>query len=148
MIVKEVMSNSIVTVNDFDTLTDAAALMEEYNVGFLAVQNARGETIGAVTDRDIVIRGISRGLEVMYTPVKRVTTNSLVSCRFDASIETALKMMMVYKIRRIVVVDAKGHPMGVVSLGDLAAGIHEPGFAGEALKQISSISTESVVSGV
>jgi CBS domain-containing protein len=123
LIVEEAMTPYLETIEDFEPLSAAAALMEELDIGMLAVLDPKCHVIGVVTDRDIVIRGVSHGCEPIYTPVSHVTTRFPVSCRCDASIETAMELMKKHKIRRLLVVDRYGFPVGILTLRDLAVHI-------------------------
>jgi predicted transcriptional regulator len=72
-----------------------------------------------VTDRDIVVRGICKGISA-DEPVEKVMTNHCVSIRRDESAVKALEMMGEYQVRRIVVTNEENKLAGVISLGDFA----------------------------
>jgi CBS domain-containing protein len=58
----------VVTIEPSASLADAARAMREANVGMLPVVDA-GRVTGVITDRDIVVRGIARAVNVSSTAV-------------------------------------------------------------------------------
>ena len=58
-----VMNRSFETLSESDTIARAAGLMAEAGVGFLPVCGTDRKVIGVVTDRDLVTRGLARGLD-------------------------------------------------------------------------------------
>jgi CBS domain-containing protein len=121
--VREVMTAAPETVTPETTLRDAAALMERMDIGnVLVVDN--DELRGIVTDRDIAVRAVAKGLSAAKTPVREVFTPSAVSVSPTSTVQEAIELMREHDIRRVPVVES-GVPVGIVSLGDLAAS-HEP----------------------
>ncbi|MFL5254270.1 MAG: CBS domain-containing protein [Rhodopila sp.] len=135
MKISDVMTPNPQTVTPGDTLQRAAQLMDELNVGILPVCES-GRLTGVLTDRDIVVRSTSVGQDPCATRVETVMTIEPRSLRPDDSVQEALRLMEQQQLRRLPVLDARGTPVGIVSLGDLAAaGTPE---AGEALEDIST----------
>ena len=115
--IRDVLKGDPVTVEASATVQDAAKLMDEKDIGnVLVVEN--GEVQGIVTDRDIVVRVISKG-DGPDASVREACTTDLETLEPDASIEDAIKKMEQGNVRRLPVVE-DGKPVGVVSLGDLA----------------------------
>jgi CBS domain-containing protein len=105
------------TVTPDTTIRDAAATMERADVGnLLVVENE--QLRGIVTDRDIAVRAVGRGLDPSVT-VRDVQTPSTVSVSPTATVAEAVAVMRDNDVRRVPVVEA-GRPIGIVSLGDLA----------------------------
>jgi CBS domain-containing protein len=101
------------------TLSDAAKLMRERDVGGLIVSDRQGRLCGFITDRDITIRGIALGSNAGALPVGEICSRYLISMAPETSVDEALATMKKESIRRIAVVK-DGSPVGIVSLGDLA----------------------------
>ncbi len=59
MLVNRLMSSPVVSVVPHKTIREAAALMRRHDIGALAVAE-RGHLVGMVTDRDMVVRVLSR----------------------------------------------------------------------------------------
>jgi CBS domain-containing protein len=137
MKVQETMARHIHRAGADESLRAVAVRMRRHGVGFMPAMEGT-EVVGVVSDRDIVIRAVAEGMDPDGTPVREVMTPGLQSCHQDDSIEEAAERMRAYKIRRLVVMDDEGQPIGVVSLGDLAASAQREELAGRTLKDICS----------
>jgi CBS domain-containing protein len=78
-----------------------------------------------LTDRDIAVRAVARGLDASSTPVREVLSASTVAISPTSSVQEAIELMRRHDIRRLPVVES-GRPIGILSLGDLAVS-REPG---------------------
>ena len=117
------------------TLEDAAKLMKKEDVGWLPVVS-EGKVLGALTDRDIVIRGVAEGKNPRAEAVRAIAVTPPICCKSDATPEDAARLMMSKKIRRLLVVNDQELPLGVVTIGDLATQIEDDALAGEVLDYI------------
>ncbi|MBI2390664.1 MAG: CBS domain-containing protein [Deltaproteobacteria bacterium] len=115
----EVMSREVQSVRQRDTVLAAAKLMRHANVGFLPVSDDDGRVVGALTDRDIVVRLAADGRD-WHTPIGDIMTTELVSCRPHDGLEIAEQLMRAHHTARVVCVDDDGRARGVVSLSDVA----------------------------
>ncbi len=115
--VREVMTAAPETVTPDTTIHDAAAMMERADVGNLLVVEDE-QLRGIVTDRDIAVRAVARGLAPSVA-VREVQSPSAVSVSPTATVAEAIAVMRDNDVRRVPVVEA-GRPIGIVSLGDLA----------------------------
>ncbi|MFD5576976.1 CBS domain-containing protein, partial [Streptomyces pseudogriseolus] len=77
---------------------------------------------GVLTARDIVLRGFAVGQVPVATTVGSLCTRPpLVTLDPDDTTDHAVALMREHAVRRLPVVEHGGCPVGVVSLGDLAA---------------------------
>ena len=106
------------TVDASDTITDAARVMRDSDIGDVVVMED-GQVSGIVTDRDIVVRAVSEGRDPDSTPVSEVCTTGVETIEPEASVDDALSLMREKDIRRLPVAKS-GRPVGIISLGDLA----------------------------
>jgi CBS domain-containing protein len=136
MLVRDVMSSNVVAVAPNATLATAAKQMRGADVGWLPVIQD-GDLRGVVTDRDIVVRGISEGLDPSSTPVQDVMSDEVVWCQPTSSLEEAAKLMEGRKIRRLLVKDETDELVGALSLGDVAVRAVGHDTAGEVLENVS-----------
>ena len=130
--VREVMTAAPETVTPKTTLAEAAKLMERLDIGDVLV--VEGEQLrGIVTDRDIAVRGVARGLDPSTAKVRDVFTPNAVSISPTDSVQQGIHLMRDHDVRRLPVVES-GRAIGIVSLGDLAA-------SREASRLLADIST-------
>jgi CBS domain-containing protein len=116
--INEVMTHDPQTVSADGTLTDAARMMRDADVGAIVVDRD-GAIAGVVTDRDIVVRAVADGRDPGSTKVGDVATGSVVTVTPDQSLDDARRLMREHDVRRIVV-EQGGRAAGILSLGDLA----------------------------
>lgn len=118
MKIKDCMSSDVQIAQPDDTLEGAAQAMADIDVGFLPVRND-DRLVGVITDRDITIRGIARGLGPEAL-VRDVMSREVMYCFDDEAIEDVLENMGDIQVRRLPVLNRDRRLVGIVSLGDLA----------------------------
>ena len=134
MQVREIMSKDVKIASPKDTIQKAAKLMKQVDCGSLPVgENDR--LIGAITDRDIAVRGIAKG-KGPKTAVRDVMTNDVQYCFDDEDIAHVARNMGEQQIRRLPVVDREKRLVGILALADITAA-QEGGPASDALEGIS-----------
>ena len=137
MRINQVMTRKVETIAPTATLERAAETMESRNVGLLPVMDG-DKVVGVLSDRDLVLRAIARGLNPKSWLVRDVMTNSVLSCREDDTVADACNLMERNLVRRLVVVDENQKLVGIVSLDDLAAKTHSEGLAGQIIAKVSA----------
>lgn len=130
------MTRNIVTVSPQQTISEAAQIMSQYNIGSVpVVQN--GQCVGIITDRDITLRVTAKGQDAGMTKVESVMSKNVVTGNPQMSVQEAANLMAQNQIRRLPVVDNNNQICGIVALGDLAVQNVYQDEAGEALSSIS-----------
>lgn len=130
MNVGDVCSREVVLVERSASIQQAAGLMREHHVGSLLVVGAApegGQTVlGIVTDRDIAIEAVARGVDTARTEVARVANGPLAAVPASASFEEAIVAMKERGVRRLLVSSDDGALLGVVAADDLLGALgHE-----------------------
>jgi signal-transduction protein with cAMP-binding, CBS, and nucleotidyltransferase domain len=138
MRVSEVMHTPAVTCARTATLREVGQLMERRRVGSVIVIDEVGEVAGIVTDRDIVLRAVSKGRSADIR-VDAVMTRNVATISARADIADAAATMMKRRVRRLPVVDETG-AHGVVALDDLVRNMSRQ--ADEMTELLRSQSTE------
>ena len=129
MQVKEVMSKDFKIIKPTTTLREAAEYMKECDCGYLPV-GSDDRLTGAVTDRDIIVRGIAAG----HTPddtVEDIMTRKIMYCFESDDVEDAAEKMKKEQIRRLAVLDKDKRMTGIVTVGDIARACNDNQLAGE-----------------
>lgn len=97
----------------------AAGRMHARKVGALVVLNKVREPVGMVTDRDLAVRVLAKGLDPTQTTLAEVMTRAPRTVREETPIEDALRLMRAGAFRRVPVVDHAGKLAGLVTLDDI-----------------------------
>jgi CBS domain-containing protein len=105
------------------TVRAAAERMADEGVGCLIVIDRAGALSGVITDRDIVVRVVSEGMDPATTTVGEVMSEPPVTISHTAGIDEAARLMRETGVRRLPMIDRHGKPVGVVSLDDLLAAV-------------------------
>jgi CBS domain-containing protein len=133
MQVRDVMSTNVQSCSNQDDLSSVASKMQALDIGSLPVVE-NNQVVGMVTDRDMVVRGLTNGAP--NDSIQTVMSNNVITVSSSASLEEAAQLMSQHQVRRLPVVD-NGNLVGMVSLGDLATREQADQKAGQALTQIS-----------
>ena len=118
MKVSEVMTREVQTVSPDQAAQEAASFMLQADAGSIPVTEG-DRLVGMITDRDIAVRGIAKGLGP-DTPVRELMTRDIVCVRMDEDCDEAANKMSEAQVRRLPVIDDQQNLCGIVSLGDLA----------------------------
>lgn len=135
MRIAEVMTSDVAVVRPQDSVRHAARRMDELNIGSLPVCDGK-RLVGVITDRDITVRVTAAGLDPEDTEVSNAMSQDVRWCWADDDVEEVSELMGEAQIRRVPVINADKHLVGMVSLGDLSTK-HAPGAA-ETLEEVST----------
>ncbi len=130
MRVKEAMNKSFKIVKPDTTLREAAEYMKECDCGYLPV-GENDKLTGAVTDRDIIVRGIAAGHNPDDATVDNVMTQKIIYCFEDDDVEDAAKRMKEEQIRRLVVLNKDKRMTGIITVGDIARASNDNNLTGD-----------------
>lgn len=119
MQVKDIMCTDVRIINPDTTLREAAECMKERDCGYLPVGRDDRLT-GAVTDRDIIVRGLAAGHNPDDTTVDAVMTQKIRYCFENDDVKDAAEKMKEEQIRRLVVLNDAKRMTGVITIGDIA----------------------------
>ncbi len=129
------MRRPVLTASLNEDVAHAATRMRDANVGFLPVCDADGQAVGILTDRDVAVRVCAEGLPGS-THVVSVMSSGVVSCAPEDDVSWAAALMSSGRKSRVLVVDELGHPIGVISLSDLAR--YDPRGAAFAVRDVAA----------
>lgn len=107
----------VVILHPDSPVLDAARAIEQNRIGAVVVQD-RGRLVGILTDRDLAVRALGRGLDAKATRLSEVMTPSPVTLTPADRREDAIRLMQERNIRRIPLVE-EGRVVGMVTLDDL-----------------------------
>ena len=135
--VKDIMNDEVLTVADSDEMHTAAKIIFDAQVTGAPVVNGFGECVGMLSASDFVGRDAGRhDLQILtrtnpYEPYRIECLNDnlvgthmspvLQTISEDALVLAAARVLCNEGIHRLVVVDEKKHPVGIVSTLDIVA---------------------------
>lgn len=116
--VKDIMAHYIAIIDPNESLQEAASKMQIIDCGALPV--GKGNKLeGIITDRDIVIRAVSKGKNPAKEQVKDYMTATVDYCRDTDTLQKAADQMHKYQVSRLIVKDSDGNVSGIISLGHI-----------------------------
>jgi len=137
--VKDVMSTRVVWIKKDATFRTMAAALRDHRVSAFPVLDDHGKVIGVVSEADMLtkeaLNSEPEGMPGMITGLLRrkehekargITAGDLMTSppivvAPDDTVERAARLMYTRKVKRLPVVDANGHLVGIVSRADLLA---------------------------
>ena len=133
---KDVMTRQVDVISPEASIAEAALRMRTGDFGLLPVgENDR--MIGAISDRDIVVRAVAQG-KSPDTQVREVMSEGILWAYDDDSVEDAVKIMSKHQVRRLPIINHDKRLVGIMALGDLAVNKAERQPAAKALAEISA----------
>jgi CBS domain-containing protein len=122
------MAHTISTAGPGDSIQRVAQLMKQEDAGFMPIVDDGGRLVGVITDRDIVLRCIAEGHDVLRETAEHCMSSSPVTVEADSEIENAARIMSEHEVRRLPVIEG-GRLVGVLSHGNLVQAMHSEGPA-------------------
>lgn len=116
LILKE-KGSEVRSINKDSTIEECSKKMTEHRVGALLVMQG-DEPIGILSERDIIGRVLSKGLDFKTTKVVDVMSKDLIIITKDTPIKEAMAIMTEKRCRHLPVMDGK-KVIGLISIGDL-----------------------------
>jgi len=104
------------------TALEAAHLMRKRHTGDLVVvedDQERSEPLGVITDRDIVIEVLAKGLDPSTTLVGSIMRKPVVIAHESEDSAETLERMKAHGVRRMPVVGSRGKLVGIVTADDI-----------------------------
>ena len=135
--VKDVMTTRVVSVTKHASFRTMAAALREHRVSAFPVVDDDGKVIGVVSEADMLakeaLKSEPEGMPGMITGILRrkehekargttageLMTSPAVTVTPDDTIQRAARLMYSRKVKRLPVVDANGHLVGIIGRTDL-----------------------------
>jgi len=135
---RDLMTDSPAVVTPETSAQDAARMMQDNDCGSLPVVESRNsmKLVGMVTDRDLAIRVLGRGMDG-NTPVREAMTKNVSSVKVDDDLRAVERVMTGQQVRRVPVVDNQDRVVGIVAQADLARELGTSQEVGRVVEKIS-----------
>jgi CBS domain-containing protein len=134
--IHEVMTERPRAVTPQTSVREAAQLMEQEDVGSLPIVEDQARLVGIVTDRDVALRVVGRGLDPDATQVREVASTELYALGPNDDLDEALTMMARAQVRRLPIVVRDNELVGMLAQADVARAAKEK-QSGEVVEAIS-----------
>jgi CBS domain-containing protein len=120
--VEDIMSRDVVTVQTSQTIKNAARSMAKFGVSGLVVLH-EGNLVGLLTERDILTRVVTSGINPESVHVRDVMSEPVIVVSPAMPLEKAVNIMFNEKIKKLPVVHKNEEHIklvGILSLTDVA----------------------------
>jgi len=118
MILASLIRNpQVISLPPTSSVAEAAVKMAANNIGSVVVMD--GESlVGIFSERDLLNRVVSKGLEPKTTPLSQVMSKNVRTVDVNQSVENCFKKMEETKSRRMVIVDGE-KIVGIVTMRNI-----------------------------
>jgi CBS domain-containing protein len=110
--------SEVVSIRPDVTISEAADILAEHNIGALVVSVDGDAVAGIISERDIVRDLAEFGASCLDKSVGELMTSPVTTCSSHATTDEVMAIMTEGRIRHVPVVD-EGHLVGIVSIGDV-----------------------------
>jgi CBS domain-containing protein len=118
MLLRDIMTEHVVTASPATPVHRVAELMRDRNVGSVVLADDAGRPVGMITDRDLTITVLA-GRGDGGAAAEQCATSPVVTGEADMALEEAAGLMVGHRIRRLPVMDGESL-VGIVTLDDIA----------------------------
>ena len=118
MLVKEIMTKRVITIDQEKTIFDASVLYKKHKIGCLVVKENEN-CVGIVTERDIIERTICEKKSPEVTKVKEIMSTNIFTIHSLSKIEDAVELMINNSLKKLPVVK-NGDIVGIVTATDIS----------------------------
>ena len=119
MKVKDAMHKGVEWVSPETPLVEVAKRMKKLDIGSIPV-GENDKLTGMITDRDIVLRCVASNGDLSKSFARDAMSKGIHCCKASDDIDTAIKKMSEYKVRRLPVIDDNKRMVGMLAWGDIS----------------------------
>lgn len=134
---RDIMTRNVTTCSLSTNIQKIAQLMRFEDIGAIPVLNDEGKLEGIVTDRDIVISGLTKDKADLELKAEDCMSTDLYFAQQNDRLVDVIREMGDHQIRRVPVVDSRNRLVGIISMADVATQTRKDKELGEALEEIS-----------
>jgi CBS domain-containing protein len=134
---RDVMTRNVTVCNKNTSIYEAARLMRDEDIGALPVVDENGKLAGIVTDRDLVVQGLTSDRNEADLRVEDCMTTDLFTADQNERLVDVIREMGDHQVRRVPVVDKRERLVGIISMADIAVQTSKDRELEEALEEIS-----------
>jgi len=118
LLVKEVMTKKVITIERNKTVFDACNTYKNFKVGCLIVTD-NNKCVGMVTERDLIERTICVRKDPEKTLVGEIMSSDIITIHALEKVETAIEYMEFFKIKKLPVA-VNDEIVGIITVTDIS----------------------------
>ena len=118
MLIREVMTETVVTAPPDRTVREIAEMMRERNVGSVVLIEEQ-RPVGFLTDRDLAVSVLADGRDLGDHAADHASS-PVITASAEMQVEEAAELMVRHGVRRLVIVDDE-RLTGILTLDDIAS---------------------------
>ena len=123
ILVKDLMSTNVNVFENESTAKEVVEAMSNCDLDFVIVVQSRKPT-GIITERDVIVRMLTQGLDPSTVIARAIYTNPLVTIEETATVQEAADLMKEWKIKHLPVT-SNGKIAGMLNYLDIAFNVPE-----------------------
>jgi CBS domain-containing protein len=138
---RDIMTRNVTTCQRNTPIAEAARIMRDEDVGALPVVGEDGRVEGIVTDRDLVVSGLTSDRPEAELRVEDCMSTDLFTANQNDRIVDVIREMGDHQVRRIPIVDGRNRLVGIIAMADIATQTDKDMELAEALEDVSKPSS-------
>jgi CBS domain-containing protein len=123
LVVKDLMSTDVNVFENESTVDNIVKTMSDCDADYVIVVQSKKPT-GIITERDVIVRMLTQGLDPKVVIARAVYTNPLVTIEETETVDEAAKLMLDWKIKHLPVT-REGKIVGMINYLDIAFNVPE-----------------------
>lgn len=123
VLVKDLMSTNVNVFENESTVDQVVQAMSNCDVDYVIVVQSKKPT-GIITERDVIVRMLTQGLDPSVVIARAIYTNPLVTIEETETVEEAAKLMKEWNIKHLPVT-REGRIAGMLNYLDIAFNVPE-----------------------
>jgi CBS domain-containing protein len=138
---RDIMTRDLMTVRRDTPIAEVARIMRDKDVGAVPVIGDNGKLDGIVTDRDIVVSGLTADKNEAELKAEDCMSTDLYTANQNDRVVEVIHEMGDHQVRRVPVVDSRDRLVGIISMADVAIQTNKDAELADALEEVSAPSS-------
>jgi CBS domain-containing protein len=138
---RDIMTRNVTTCRPDTPIFEVARIMRDEDIGSLPVIGEDGKLEGIVTDRDLVVEGLTADKPEAELRAEDCMTDDLFTANQNDRLVDVINDMGDHQVRRVPVVDGRGRLVGIIAMADIAVQTNKDSELEDALEDISKPSS-------
>lgn len=138
---RDIMTRQVTTCTKNTRIQEIARLMREEDIGAIPVLDEKGRLEGIVTDRDLIVKGLTSQKADAELAAEDCMSTDLFTANMNDRLVDVLHDMGDNQVRRVPVVDNRERLVGIIAMADVATQTSKDRELEETLKEISKPSS-------